>query len=90
MHSQRHCNTVEAKAKLNELLDEVVKGHEVFIKRRGRTVAKLIGASEEALDDRPQTKQLMQRLRLFHERLRNHHGTKNHTISLLRELRRQS
>ena len=94
MENQRFCNTVEAKAKLNELLDEVSLGGQVVIRRHGRAVAKLIGATEESLDDRTQTKQFLQRLRRFHQRVRKVHGQgavmKSHTVDLLRKLRRES
>ena len=90
MSNHRICNTVEAKTKLNELLDEVEGGREVVIQRRGRTVAKLIAASEETMDNRAQIKRFMARLRKFHQRVRAAHGPKGYTIELLRELRKES
>lgn len=86
----RSCNTVEAKAKLNELLDDVASGQEIVICRRGKAVAKLIPATDEGLDDRDHTRRLLERLRRFHRRVRANRGTKGHTVALLRELRKES
>lgn len=38
--------TFEAKNRLSELLQQVAKGHRIYITRRGRRVALLIGADE--------------------------------------------
>lgn len=39
-------NLAEAKAHLSELVDRVVQGDSIEITRRGRTVARLMGASK--------------------------------------------
>lgn len=90
MTQQRTCNTVEAKARLNELLNEVAAGCEITIQRRGRPVARLIPAAEHTPNDTQRTTHLMQRLRRFHRRLAKSHGVKGQTRALLRALRDES
>jgi len=90
MLKRRTCNTVEAKAKLSELLNEVSQGSEVVIHRRGKVVAKLVPASGAALDTKEETVRFMKGLREFQKELRKRHGPDSMTVSLLRELRRES
>ncbi len=86
----RRCNTVEAKAKLNELLDDVVNGDTIIIQRRGKPVAQLTAATAVAADHKATTKSLFQRLRDFHKRVRKNHPEKSHTVDILREIREES
>lgn len=90
MAQERTLNTVEAKARLNELLNEVAAGSEITIQRRGRPVARLVPATARTRTDTQHTAQLMQRLRHFHQRVRKAHGAKGHTRALLRSLREES
>ncbi len=90
MERQKFCNTVEAKTNLNQYLDRVAQGQVVVISRRGKAVAKIVPADANTLDDTQATKNFMQRLRKFHTRVQKAHGRKSHTVSLLRELRRES
>jgi prevent-host-death family protein len=90
MSEQRYCNTVEAKTKLSELLDYVSSGQEVVIRRRGRAVARLVPASDDALDAKSDVSAMITRLREFHKRLRQAHGDKSDTVAILRELREES
>ncbi|MBI4374793.1 MAG: type II toxin-antitoxin system prevent-host-death family antitoxin [Deltaproteobacteria bacterium] len=87
---QRVCNTAEAKAKLNQYLNDVVSGGEVLIERRGKVVAKLVPASGGRGDTKKETLQFMTRLREFQKRLRTSHGPDSSTVELLRELRQES
>lgn len=87
---RRICNTAEAKAKLNQYLNDVASGGEVLIERRGKVVAKLVSASGIKGDTRKETLQFMTRLREFQRRLRANHGSDSSTVELLRELRRES
>ena len=84
------CNTVEAKAKLNELLDVVEAGKVVLISRYGKTVAKLVPASEDISEKKNEIVDLMRRLRTFHKKLSKIHGSKGDTVSILREIRKES
>lgn len=90
MASRKFCNTVEAKTNLNKLLDEVSQGQEVVIRRRGKAIAKIVPAKEENLEEGPRIEKLIAQLRIFHQKVRASHGTKSHTVSLLRELRREA
>ncbi|MBI4366433.1 MAG: type II toxin-antitoxin system prevent-host-death family antitoxin [Deltaproteobacteria bacterium] len=90
MVQRRICNTVEAKAKLSELLNAVAGGTEIIIQRRGQPIAKLSSAAKETLDDRQATKRFLERLRRFHDRVRKAHGPRSDTVKLLRELRKES
>lgn len=90
MERQKFCNTVEAKANLNHYLDNVAKGQEVVIRRRGKVIAKMVPATEESIDDQGQNERFMKKLRQFHSRVKKLHGKKSHTLSILRELRDQS
>lgn len=86
----RCCNTVEAKAKLNELLDDVVNGDVIIIQRRGKPVAQLSAAPTTPVDHQASTKDLFRRLRDFHKRVRKNHPAKSHTVDILREIREES
>ncbi len=87
---RRVCNTAEAKAKLNQYLNEVEAGVEVIIQRRGKTVAKLVPASSETLDDRAETIRFMTRLRALHQNHPIKSGPQDSVVALLRELREES
>ena len=87
---RRVCNTAEAKAKLNQYLNDVVSGGEILIERRGKVVAKLVPASGGGGDSKKETLQFMAHLREFQKRLRTSHGSDSSTVELLHELRRES
>ena len=84
------CNTVEAKAKLNELLNYVGTGHEVVIQRRGKAVARMVAMTGETMGNSDQTKIFLSKLRDFHRRIRRLRSSKSKTVELLRELRQES
>lgn len=84
------CNTVEAKTKLNELLNYIAKGQEVIIKRYGKIVAKIIPATEQSFDHSHQTKNFIGNLKQFHKKIIKNHGQKSDTVALLRGLRQES
>lgn len=87
---RRICNTVEAKTRLNELLNDVVNGDVVIIQRRGKPVAKL-SATDDLPDNHSETtKTFLRQLRDFHRRVRRNHPGKSHTLAILRELREES
>lgn len=91
MRNNHVCNTVEAKAKLNEMLDKVVGGKEVVITRRGKAVAKMVGVTDQSLDSREETKKFMEKLRAFHARFKKKRLKQEDTVvALLREVRRES
>lgn len=90
MTHPRFCNTVEAKTNLNQYLDDVEKGQVVVIRRRGKAVAKMVPVAEESLDDTEQISHFIGKLKKFHARVRRAHGPKSHTVSILREIRRES
>lgn len=90
MGNQRFCNTVEAKARLNEFLDEVVGGQEVIIQRRGKVVARLVPATENTLDAREETLRFMTQLKAFHKRHKRKCKPAGSIVALLREIRRES
>lgn len=87
---RRICNTVEAKAKLNELLDDVVNGDVVIIQRRGKAVARLSATEEVPENHQEATQTFLRRLRDFHRRVRRNHSKKSHTVEILRQLREES
>jgi prevent-host-death family protein len=57
----------EAKARLSELVDRVMRGAEVTLTRHGKAVAKLVPAKAGAEVDR---KALMQEMRAFSETIK--------------------
>lgn len=87
---RRICNTVEAKAKLNELLDEVVNGDVVIIQRRGKPVAKLSATDDLPSNHQEITRTFLRQLRDFHRRVRRNHPAKSRTVDILREIREES
>jgi prevent-host-death family protein len=87
---RKFCNTVETKAKLNELLNNIERGQEIIIQRRGKSVAKLVPLSAAGPDDEEQTKIFLSHLRKFHRRIRRRHGFKGQTLEILKELRKES
>ena len=87
----RNCSTAEAKAKLSELLDQVVQGGDVIIQRHGKPIARLVATSaKEVADDAQKIQSFMTQLKAFHKSVRRAHGAKGRTVELLRELRRES
>lgn len=84
------CNTVQAKANLNKYLDQVSKGEEVIIRRRGRAIAKIIPLFDENFDEHQMTQEFVARLKKFHQRVSRSRGIKSYTIDFLRELREES
>lgn len=87
---QRVCNTVEAKAKLNELLDDVVNGDVIIIQRRGKAVARLSATDDVPENHQETTEIFLRQLRDFHRRVRRNHSKKSHTVEILRQLREDS
>ncbi|GEM_PF-6327484 len=80
-------STVEAKANLNKLLNDVTMGMGVAIKRRGKIIAQMIPANENILDETKEVKELMRQLKAFHQKIKSNHGGQSQTVALLRELR---
>ena len=57
----------EAKNRLSELLSRAEKGERIFITRRGKRVAMLVGA-QEIPDAKGDSETLLERIRAFRER----------------------
>lgn len=88
MLKKRTCNTVEAKAKLNELLDEVAQGNTVTIIRHGEPVAQLVTPSSKNSDGGHES--FFTSLKSFHKKIAKKHGLPSHTVEILREIRDDS
>lgn len=90
MGTSQICNTVQAKTNLNKYLDQVSKGEEVIIRRRGKVIAKIIPLFDENFDEHQVTQEFLARLKKFHQRVSQSRGVKSHTIEFLRKLREES
>ena len=89
MSKSHLCNTVEAKARLNELLDEVVQGNTVTIMRYGEPVAQLVTPSSLGAENQ-NPGNFFTSLKNFHKKIIKRHGVKSHTVDILREIRENS
>jgi antitoxin (DNA-binding transcriptional repressor) of toxin-antitoxin stability system len=83
---RRTCNTVEAKTRLSELLDEVEAGGEIVILRRGTAVARLV-APLPGGDDSTAADALVARLGNMKARYQPKTTLRADAVELVRELR---